>query len=145
VSDDDKDRNLRAGQISPEDREQFRRRAAELGQRLDKAHAPTSDGVRKPGAGRPDETDGAVRGQALGQGFRIATELVVGVAAGGLLGWFLDRQIGWSGPWFLIVFLMLGFAGGMMNVIRIAKRMQARSEPMQRSATKAKDDKDDDA
>lgn len=104
-----------------------------------------SDGSGKRSAGQPNDGNGAARGQALGQGFRIATELVVGVAAGGLLGWFLDRQMGWSGPWFLITFLLLGFAGGMMNVIRIARRMQARSEPMQRAATAAKDDKDDDA
>jgi ATP synthase protein I len=45
--------------------------------------------------------------------------LVAGVAVGALLGWMLDRWLGIS-PWGLIVFLMLGFAAGVLNVMRAA-------------------------
>jgi F0F1-type ATP synthase assembly protein I len=43
----------------------------------------------------------------------------------------------------MIVFLMLGFAAGLMNVVRTARRMQAEAEPLQRAAKPVTDDEDD--
>ena len=54
---------------------------------------------------------------ALGRAFRMSTEFVAGVIAGGGLGWLLDRGLGTS-PWGMIIFLMLGFAAGVYNVMR---------------------------
>ena len=54
---------------------------------------------------------------ALGRAFRMSTEFVAGVIAGGGLGWLLDRWLGTS-PWGLIVLLMLGFVAGIYNVMR---------------------------
>ena len=54
---------------------------------------------------------------ALGRAFRMSTEFVAGVIAGGGLGWLFDRWLGTS-PWGMIVFLMLGFAAGVYNVMR---------------------------
>ncbi len=54
---------------------------------------------------------------ALGRAFRMSAEFVAGVIAGGGLGWLLDRWLGTS-PWGLIVFLMLGFAAGVYNVMK---------------------------
>jgi ATP synthase protein I len=79
----------------------------------------------------------------VGDAFKLAIELVVGVVVGTGMGWVLDRQLG-TAPWFLIVFLLLGFAAGMSNLIRAARRMQAASEPLQRSAPSVPDDDDDD-
>jgi ATP synthase protein I len=115
------------GEISPEDRAALKRRASDIGRRLAQ--------VRARGAPR----DGPARESALGQGFKIAIELVVGVVFGAFLGWVLDRQFG-SGPWLLLVFLVFGFCGGMLNVIRTARRMQADVEPLQRGAPPAKDE-----
>jgi ATP synthase protein I len=56
---------------------------------------------------------------ALARGFRLSTELVAGVLVGAFIGWLLDRWLGIS-PWGLIVFLLLGFAAGVLNVIRAA-------------------------
>ena len=61
---------------------------------------------------------------ALGRAFRMSTEFVAGIIAGGGLGWLLDRWLGTS-PWGLIVFLMLGFAAGTFNVVRAAGAGQA--------------------
>jgi ATP synthase protein I len=80
----------------------------------------------------------------MAQGFKIAVELVVGVCFGGFVGWGLDRYFETSGPWFLIVFVVLGFAAGMLNVIRTAQRMQAEAESQQLSAPSVKDDDKDD-
>ncbi len=55
----------------------------------------------------------------IARGFRLSTELVAGVVVGAMIGWLLDRWLGIS-PWGLIVFLLLGFAAGVVNVIRAA-------------------------
>ena len=79
----------------------------------------------------------------MGEAFKITAELIAGIAVGGGIGWALDRAFG-TGPWLLIVFLILGFAGGMSNVIKSARRMQAMAEPMQRSAPTVQAGSDDD-
>lgn len=119
------------GEISPENRAAFKRRASDIGRRLDQVT------VRKKPPG-----DNAGRKSALGQGFKIAAELVVGVMFGAFIGWVLDRQFGTRG-WLLIIFLIFGFCAGMLNVIRTARRMQADAEALQRSARPAKGDEDE--
>src|SRR6266849_2184442 len=64
-------------------------------------------------AGATTDTAGFARG------FRLSTELVAGVLFGAALGWLLDRWLGIS-PWGLIVFLLLGFTAGVLNVMRAA-------------------------
>jgi ATP synthase protein I len=56
---------------------------------------------------------------ALARGLRLATEFVAGVLIGTAIGWLLDRFAGTS-PWGMIVFLLLGFAAGVLNVMRAA-------------------------
>lgn len=79
----------------------------------------------------------------MGQGLRIAIDLVVGVAFGGFVGWWLDQTLG-TAPWLMVLFLILGFTAGMMNVIRTARRMQAQAEASQMAAPSVKDDADND-
>ncbi len=55
--------------------------------------------------------------KALGQALRLSAEFVSGVAAGGILGWLVDRLFGIA-PWGLIVCLILGFCAGMLNLMR---------------------------
>ena len=52
----------------------------------------------------------------MGRAFRMSTEFVAGVIAGGGLGYLLDRVAGTS-PWGLIVLLLLGFGAGVYNVM----------------------------
>lgn len=123
------------GELSPEEREAFRKRASGLGTRLDKVKAE----AREKAGPEPDEQ---ARGAAMGQAMKISVELVVGIAVGGFIGKVLDDQFG-TKPWLLIVFLMLGFAAGLANIVRTARRMQAEAEPLQRSAKAVPDDDDD--
>lgn len=51
--------------------------------------------------------------------FRLSTEFISAVVVGGLLGFGLDYAFG-TMPLFLIVLLMLGFAAGVLNVLRSA-------------------------
>ena len=80
-------------------------------------------GNRLAQANRPPENDTCPRQtadpSAIARGFRLSTELVAGVLVGALIGWLLDRWLGIS-PWGLIVFLLLGFAAGVLNVMRAA-------------------------
>lgn len=118
--------------LSPDERDALKRRASELGKRLDE--------VRTRNA--PQTGDPRARGAALGEAFKIVAELVVGVVVGGGIGWALDRHLGTT-PWLLVLFLMLGFAAGMSNVIRSARRMQALAEPLQRAAPSVVDADED--
>ena len=133
MSEIDSEHGTPKGRISPQDRQAFEERSADLGRRLESVRTR-----------REPPLDNSARGQAMAQGFKIAVELVVGVVFGGFLGWGLDRYFKTSGPWFLIVFVMLGFAAGMLNVIRTAQRMQAAAESEQKSAPSVKDDEFDD-
>jgi ATP synthase protein I len=79
------------------------------------------DRLGSKGQGRTVETGPAPSADRSGyaRGFRLSTELVGGVLVGAGLGWLLDRWLGIS-PWGMIVFLLLGFAAGVINVMRAA-------------------------
>ncbi|MGH6684453.1 MAG: AtpZ/AtpI family protein [Pseudolabrys sp.] len=94
----------------PDDEAALSARLQRLGQRLDNASRP-SENVTGPRS--------TADASAFARGFRLSTELVAGVVVGALIGWLLDRWLGLS-PWGLIVFLLLGFAAGVLNVMRAA-------------------------
>ena len=78
------------------------------------------DRRREPAGERQQRFESSTSGpSAIGRAFRMSTEFVAGVIAGGGLGWLFDRLLGTS-PWGLIVFLLLGFAAGTFNVVRAA-------------------------
>ena len=73
-------------------------------------------------AGPPSEDPGgdrATTASGYAKGFRLSSELVGGVLVGAGLGWLVDRLLGIS-PWGFIVFLLLGFVAGVLNVMRSA-------------------------
>ena len=81
-----------------------------------------NEGLVRNQAGRPSdspEADRAATASGFARGFRLSSELVAGVVVGAGIGWLLDRWLGIS-PWGLIVFLLLGFAAGVLNVMRSA-------------------------
>jgi ATP synthase protein I len=56
---------------------------------------------------------------ALARGLRFSAEFISGVLVGAALGWVMDRWLGTS-PFGMIVFLLLGFAAGVLNLMRAA-------------------------
>src|SRR3954449_4689968 len=63
--------------------------------------------------------DRAARASAMALGFRLSSELVAGVVVGAAIGWGFDRLLSTS-PFGFIVFLLLGFVAGVVNVVRSA-------------------------
>jgi ATP synthase protein I len=68
--------------------------------------------------------DGAARASAMARGFRISSELIASVVVGAVVGWGIDRLLSTS-PFGLIVFFLLGFVAGVVNVVRSAASDQA--------------------
>lgn len=134
MSNDDKGDGPRHGELSPEEREAFRKRAGELGKRLDEVQGRRA--VESKG-----KADGA-SGAGMAQAFRFATELIVGLGVGWFIGNALDGVFG-TGPWLMITFLMLGFAASMLNVIRAAQRTKFTGPPPQAGKPAMYDDEDD--
>src|ERR1700692_4939909 len=63
--------------------------------------------------------DGAARASAMAPGFPLCAVLGAGVVVGAVIGWGFDRLLSTS-PFGLIVFVLLGFVAGVVNVVRSA-------------------------
>ena len=87
-------------------------RLQRLGERLGRINP---DRPSESGPGQRQTADPS----AIARGFRLSTELVAAVLLGAAIGWLLDQWLGIS-PWGIIVFLLLGFAAGVLNVMRAA-------------------------
>jgi ATP synthase protein I len=99
-------------------------RLGNLDQRLSKIRDSRKTGTDQSG----NEQDTAqARASAMAMGLRLSSELVAGVLVGAGLGWGFDRLLSTS-PWGLIVFLLLGFTAGVLNVMRTAGAMAKQSE-----------------
>ena len=64
--------------------------------------------------------DGAARASAMARGFQLSSELIAGVVVGAAIGWGFDKLLSTS-PFGLIVFFLLGFVAGVVNVVRSAR------------------------
>ncbi len=106
----DDPREQDADKHRPDEETALSARLQRLGTRLNQVNRPSEI------ASSPRPTADA---SAMAKGFRLSTELVAGVVVGAGIGWLLDRWLGIS-PWGLIVFLLLGFVAGVLNVMRAA-------------------------
>lgn len=114
------------GEITPEDRDALRRRSQDIGQRLDTVSRQRDQGTRPRGP------------SPASRGLRASAELIGGIVAGGLIGWYLDKWLGTQKPVMFVLFFLLGAAAGIMNVIRSAMREKTPPAPSVRD-----DDEDD--
>jgi ATP synthase protein I len=99
-------------------------RLGSLDQRLSEIRGSRKIGTDQSG----NEQDAAqAKASAMAIGLRLSSELVAGVLVGAALGWGFDRLLSTS-PWGLIVFLLLGFTAGVINVMLAAGVMAKQSE-----------------
>jgi ATP synthase protein I len=94
----------------PDDETALSARLKRLGERLTQVSRPSENGSG------PRQTADA---SAFARGLRLSSELVGGVLVGAVIGWVIDWGLGIS-PWGLILFVLLGFAAGVLNVMRAA-------------------------
>src|SRR4030095_11874629 len=69
--------------------------------------------------------DSAARASAMARGFQLSSELIPGVVVGAAIGWGFDKLLSTS-PFGLIVFFLLGFVAGVVNVVRSAQATQGK-------------------
>lgn len=79
--------------------------------RLKRAQAREAE---RTGQARPADAN-----EQLGQ--RVLSTLLGGLFGGTLIGWLLDRWLG-TGPWLLIVMMVLGTVGGFWSIIKLSSR-----------------------
>jgi ATP synthase protein I len=82
------------------------------------------EAARKVEVQEEAETSGAPAGSGLTRAVGLSAEVVGAVGVGGGVGIGFDWLLGTS-PWLLIVFFMLGFAAGVLNLIREARRISS--------------------
>jgi len=90
-----------------------------LEDRLKRLDAELADKRRTDGAEEAAETRAAESRTGYAVAMKISSEFVAAVIVGALLGYLLDHFAG-TGPWGMIVFLLLGFSAGVLNVMRVA-------------------------
>jgi ATP synthase protein I len=73
-----------------------------------------------------DEPEEKPRSPGVAMALRLGADFVAGVVVGGALGWGFDRLFDTS-PWGLVVLLLLGFAAGLLSVLRSAGLVRPRS------------------
>ena len=70
-----------------------------------------------------EDKESKSKGLFMGSALSLGTELVAAAVVGTIIGFILDNWFG-TKPWFIIIFFIIGVIAGMLNVIRVAKRMQ---------------------
>lgn len=110
------DRSKKPQSKLPADETALSERLTRLDQQLSDVRKSRKDQSSQSEDGQKNATASA---SAMARGFRLSSELVAGVVVGGVIGWGFDRLLSTS-PWGLIVFFLLGFAAGVINVMRAA-------------------------
>lgn len=75
--------------------------------------------ARRPIVSGQEPSSGSGGMAGVGNALRLSSEFIAGVVVGAALGWIIDYYAGTS-PFGLIVFLLLGFAAGVLNALRSA-------------------------
>ncbi|MEP3278962.1 MAG: AtpZ/AtpI family protein [Stappiaceae bacterium] len=98
----------------------------ELSERLDKL----GRNLEEQGRGSPKQhqpsSSSATGGYA--QAMKISSEFIAGIIVGGGIGWVFDLWLA-TKPFGLIVFLLLGFVAGILNVLRATGRVAEPGQP----------------
>jgi ATP synthase protein I len=64
----------------------------------------------------------------MSRGLRLGTEFVAAILVGAVAGYLLDQWLHTT-PWIMLVLLLVGFAAGVLNVVRSAAELNRASPP----------------
>ena len=101
------------------------KRSTQLEQKLEEQRLKDKDQRNKV----PDKTKG---GAGMAEAFKLSSEFIAAILVGVALGWGFDQLAGTS-PFGLIIFLILGFCAGVVNVMRASGSM---SDPRNKNGNK---------
>jgi ATP synthase protein I len=96
---------------------------------------------RRAEDGPADGAAARYNASAVARGFRLASEFVAAIIVGAGLGYGVDYVFGTT-PWGLVILLLLGFAAGVLNVIRATADMNA-AAPVPPDTPPVADDEDE--
>jgi ATP synthase protein I len=96
----------------PADEADLSARLRRLGDRLGQVRASQPSEPSAQAGSAPDRS-------GMARALRLSSELVGGVVVGGAIGYALDYWLGIR-PWGFIVFMLLGFVAGIVNLVRAA-------------------------
>ena len=94
-------------------------RLESLDQRLDRIQRREADKAAKA------ESDASSSAGRL-----VVSQLVGGPMGGAIVGWLLDRWLG-TAPWVMLGLMFIGFAGGLINVVRISGKQAGTGRPQE--------------
>jgi ATP synthase protein I len=87
---------------------------AELASRLERLE----QGLQEHRSAETERRQGRSSDQSgYARAVKIGSEFIAGIVVGVGIGWLIDRGLG-TRPWGMIVFLLVGFAAGVLNVLR---------------------------
>ena len=75
----------------------------------------------------PPEKQARVNANMLGLAYRLLVEILVGIAVGGFVGWWMDKVLDTKPIW-MLVFLVLGMGAGLMNSVRTVNEMRRKQD-----------------
>jgi ATP synthase protein I len=78
-------------------------------------------------ANEPKQQGGLNEGTTYGIATRLVAELIAGLLIGVFAGWYLDQLFD-TKPWLMIIFIIIGAAAGILNVMRAAKQLMPKSK-----------------
>lgn len=88
------------------------------------------------------EAASAQRGMTgMSRGLRLGSEFIAAILVGAGIGYLLDLWLKTS-PWLMLVMLMVGFAAGVLNMVRSTAEMN-RANPPPTAAMRVPDDEED--
>lgn len=75
-------------------------------------------------ASKASAESGTGHGAGLGRAARLGTEFIAAILVGAGIGYVGDVALGTT-PWLMLVMLLVGFASGILNVVRATAEMSA--------------------
>ncbi len=66
--------------------------------------------------------------KSFAEAMKVSSEFIAGILVGGLIGWVIDYWAGTT-PFGLIIFLLLGFVAGILNVLRATGKVSDAGKP----------------
>lgn len=109
---------------------------SDLANRIAKARG-IAPGQKRPSGNKPEGMAGHNRA------IRFGSEFIAAILVGAVIGYGLDKLLN-TGPWLMLVMLLIGFGSGVLNITRAAAEMGAQDSEKHGIGEAIDDLKDDD-